>query len=121
MSFLSYIVTRQGKAPLTVAVPIEYELLANSSRKEMERNFCRDLKMTQGVTFSYQGGNITEYLDFGDYQAPLHYLPKGNTCAELSTVVYEVDGQYDIRVESSEKLYDLEFLAKVSRAIKACV
>ena len=84
-------------------------------------HFCRDLKMTQGVTFSYQGGNITEYLDFGDYQAPLHYLPKGNTCAELSTVVYEVDGQYDIRVESSEKLYDLEFLAKVSRAIKACV
>ena len=40
---------RQGKAPLTVAVPIEYELLANSSRKEMERNFCRDLKHYQPV------------------------------------------------------------------------
>ena len=38
---------RQGKAPLMVVVPIEYELLANSSRKEMERNFCRDLQHYQ--------------------------------------------------------------------------
>ncbi len=38
---------RQGKAPLIVVVPIEYELLANSCRKEMERNFCRDLQHYQ--------------------------------------------------------------------------
>ena len=84
-------------------------------------HFCRDLKMTQGVTFSYQGGNITEYLDLGEEKIPLTYLPKGNTCAELSCVIYEVDGQYDIRIESSEQLYDLDFLTKVSKAIKACV
>lgn len=83
-------------------------------------HFCRDLKMTQGVTFSYQGGNITEYLDLGEEKIPLTYLPKGNTCAELSCVIYEVDGQYDIRIESSEKLYDIDFLTKVSKAIKAC-
>ena len=35
---------RHDKAPLVVVVPIEYELLANSNRKEMEQNFCRDLQ-----------------------------------------------------------------------------
>ncbi len=41
-----YIVTwnRPSAEPLAVAVPIDYELLANSTRKEMERNFVRNLK-----------------------------------------------------------------------------
>lgn len=41
-----YIVTwnRPTAEPLSVAVPIDYELLANSTRKEMERNFARNLK-----------------------------------------------------------------------------
>ena len=36
--------TRDGQNQLAVAVPIDYELLANSTRKEMEQNFCRQLK-----------------------------------------------------------------------------
>ena len=41
-----YIVSwsRNAQELLSVAVPIDYELLANSSRREMEQNFCRDLK-----------------------------------------------------------------------------
>ena len=33
-----------SKEILSVAVPIDYELLANSSRREMEQNFCQGLK-----------------------------------------------------------------------------
>ncbi len=41
-----YIVTwpRVSESPLSVAIPIDYELLANSSRKEMELSFSRALK-----------------------------------------------------------------------------
>ena len=40
-----YIVTwkRISQEPLSVLIPIDYELLANSSRKEMEKNFTRGL------------------------------------------------------------------------------
>ena len=36
--------TRDNQNQLAVAVPIDYELLANSTRKEMEQNFCRQLQ-----------------------------------------------------------------------------
>jgi hypothetical protein len=39
--------TRDSQNPLMVVVPIEYELLANSTRKEMEQNFSRQLKQFQ--------------------------------------------------------------------------
>ena len=41
-----YIVSwfRDKANPLTIAIPINYELLANSTRKEMETNFARDLR-----------------------------------------------------------------------------
>ena len=41
-----YIVTwtRPKAKPLSVAIPINYELLANSTRKEMEQNFSRNLQ-----------------------------------------------------------------------------
>ena len=39
--------TRDSQDQLTVVVPIDYELLANSTRKEMEQNFCRQLKQFQ--------------------------------------------------------------------------
>lgn len=41
-----YIVTwnTASAKPLAIAIPIDYELLANSSRKEMERGFARALK-----------------------------------------------------------------------------
>ncbi len=44
-----YIVTwnRPSAEPLAVAVPIDYELLANSTRKEMEQSFVRNLKQFQ--------------------------------------------------------------------------
>ena len=39
--------TRDSQNQLAVAVPIDYELLANSTRKEMEQNFCRQLRQYQ--------------------------------------------------------------------------
>ena len=36
--------TRDARNLLTIVVPVDYELLANSSRKEMEQDFCRQLK-----------------------------------------------------------------------------
>lgn len=42
--------SRNAQEILSVAVPIDYELLSNSSRKEMEQNFCRDLKRYQPVS-----------------------------------------------------------------------
>lgn len=36
--------TQHGRKKVTVVFPINYELLANSTRKEMERDFVRDLR-----------------------------------------------------------------------------
>lgn len=40
----------QAQEILSVAIPIDYELLSNSSRKEMEQNFSRDLKCYKSVS-----------------------------------------------------------------------
>lgn len=40
----------QAQDILSVAIPIDYELLSNSSRKEMEQNFSRDLKRYKPVS-----------------------------------------------------------------------
>ena len=39
--------TRDNRSQLTVVVPIDYELLSNSTRKEMEQDFSRHLKQYQ--------------------------------------------------------------------------
>lgn len=84
-------------------------------------HFCRDLQMVPGVNFSFQSGSITEVLDFGDQQRPIVHLPKGKTGNDMTVIIYEVDGQYDIRVEASNTLYTKDYLQMVARAVKNCV
>lgn len=84
-------------------------------------HFCRDLQMVPGINFSFQSSSITEVLDFGDEQYPITHLPKGKTTGDMTVIIYEVDNQYDIRLEASDKLYTSEYLKMVARCIKNCV
>ncbi len=84
-------------------------------------HFCKDLQMLPGIDFSFQTGNITEVFDFGDEQYPIVHLPKGSTTSDMTVVIYETEGQYEIRVEASDALYSKEYLQMIARGIKNTV
>ena len=65
-----YVVTwsRYGKSNISVAIPIDYELLANSSRKEMEQIFISNLQKHHPATIS---GNIPLMPELSDINTTL--------------------------------------------------
>lgn len=87
-----------SKEILSVAVPIDYELLANSSRREMEQNFCQGLKQ-------YKPGKPQPLIVESDELESLHrdglLIKKGDSflMPEINNDIYF---RYEILRESAE-------------------
>ena len=84
-------------------------------------HFCRDLKMSGGVEFGFQGYNIQESVELEGEKVYAQQLDRGKSTSDLTCIIYLVDGQYDIRLSSSDALNSRESLTRLSRAIKATV
>ena len=81
-------------------------------------HFFRDLQINPGNNFAFQSGEITEELILDGVTYPGISWELVTTCGDLSLVVYERDGQYDLRLEASDRLYSLTFLQTMTRMIK---
>ena len=84
-------------------------------------HFCRDMKMSGGVEFGFQGYNIQESVELEGEKVYAQQLDRGKSTSDLTCIIYLVDGQYDIRLSSSDALNSRESLTRLSRAIKATV
>ena len=81
-------------------------------------HFFRDLQINPLNNFAFQSGEITEELILDGVTYPGISWELVTTCGDLSLVVYERDGQYDLRLEASDRLYSLTFLQTMTRMIK---
>ena len=81
-------------------------------------HFCRDMGVKPMVSFGFQGYAIQEYFELEGEQCIPVQLPKGMIDDDMSCVIYLCNGQYDIRMESSEALNGSETLRTVGNAIK---
>ena len=84
-------------------------------------HFCRDMKMSGGVEFGFQGYKIQESVELEGEKVYAQQLDRGKSTSDLTCIIYLVDGQYDIRLSSSDALNSREILTRLSRAIKATV
>ena len=82
-------------------------------------HFCQDLNIRPTISFSFQGGKITESMLLKGKYYPGYSLNPDSTDSDLFVVVYETDSLYDIRVEASDKLYNAEFLQSIAQTIKS--
>ena len=81
-------------------------------------HFCRDLQMKPGISFNFYSGGITEEIKLGEESYPCCRLDSNTTCSDLTFTVVERDGQYDLRAESSDRLYSPAFLRSMVHTIK---
>ncbi len=84
-------------------------------------HFCRDLKMTPSLEFSFQGFKIQEYIPFEHSRAAVVQIEKGKTRSDMSCVIYYINGDYEIRLTSSDAINSKEKLEVVGKAIKAAM
>ena len=84
-------------------------------------HFCRDMKMSGGIEFGFQGYKIQESVELEGEKVYAQQLDRGKSTSDLTCIIYLVDGQYDIRLSSSDALNSRESLTRLSRAIKATV
>ena len=81
-------------------------------------HFCRDLQMKPGISFNFYSGGITEEIKLGEESYPCCRLDSNTTCSDLTFTVVERDGQYDLRAESSDRLYSPGFLRTMVQTVK---
>ena len=82
-------------------------------------HFCQDLKLSGGVEFGFQGYAIQEYLELEGERAYAYQLDRGKSTSDLTCIIYLRNGQYDIRLSSSDALNTREDLKRLAKAIKA--
>ena len=81
-------------------------------------HFCRDLGVKPMVSFGFQGYAMQEYFELEGERCTSVQLPKGKIDDDMSCVIYLRNGQYDIRMESSDALNSKETLRTVADAVK---
>ena len=79
-------------------------------------HFCRDLGVKPMVSFGFQGYAMQEYFELEGERCTSVQLPKGKIDDDMSCVIYLRNGQYDIRMESSDALNSKETLRTVADA-----
>lgn len=84
-------------------------------------HFCRDLKMSGGVEFGFQGFKIQEYIELDGEKAFAHQIDRGKSTSDLTCIIYLRNGKYDIRLSSSDALNSSEDLQRMAKAIKSTV
>lgn len=94
--------TANGQAVIVVSFPIDYELLANSSRKEMEQNFIRDLK-------AYTESEPMNAIDYSAQMAPTDqpniFVVRGNTY-----IIDEINSHRYLTIGTKQKKRTLALL-----------
>ncbi|GEM_PF-1537857 len=120
----------KGKEEIEILVPVKYDFLTNTSRKELEHNFVRDLK-----AFKYDKRNSEMDLDVADlrvvkdladtlYMLPgKHYLLETITNAtywqQKDSVSYKpvVDVKYPVQTVANRMLVDDESIPETNLSI----
>ena len=84
-------------------------------------HFCSDLHQEAKVSFGFQGIAMQEYFDLeGEHCLPVQ-ISKGMIDDDMSCVIYLKEGDYEIRMESSDALNSADTLRMVANHIKALV
>ena len=121
-----YIVTweRPSNEPLSVLIPIDYELLANSSRKEMELNFARDLKR-------FKPAQPKPYIVEADELQSLHrdgllvmkgqsfLIPEINSDTYFKLEIVKEEGKTMIN-DNKNKVVDVTFEEELPFLLQSC-
>ena len=84
-------------------------------------HFCRDLEQIPKVSFTFQGFTMQEFSELEGEHCLAVQLPKGKINNDLSCIIYLHEGDYEIRIESSDALNSVKKLRQVADAIKICV
>ena len=84
-------------------------------------HFCQELGIKPGVSFGFQGFAMQEYFEVENERCSSVQLPKGKIDGDMSCVIYLREGQYDIRMESSDALNSKSTLRMVADAVKTAV
>ena len=81
-------------------------------------HFCQQLGIKPGVSFGFQGYDMQEYFELEGERCTSLQLPKGKIDGDMSCVIYQREGQYDIRMESSDALNSRFTIRMVADAVK---
>ncbi len=81
-------------------------------------HFCQQLGIKPGVSFGFQGYDMQEYFELDGQRCTSVQLPKGKIDGDLSCVIYQREGQYDIRMESSDALNSRFTIRMAADAVK---
>lgn len=81
-------------------------------------HFCQELGIKPGVSFGFQGFAMQEFVELDGCRCTSVQLPKGKMDGDMSCVIYQREGQYDIRMESSDAMNSAQSLRMVADAVK---
>ncbi len=84
-------------------------------------HFCRDLHQEPRISFGFQGVAMQEFFELEEERCKPVQISKGRIDDDMSCVIYLKDGDYEIRMESSDALNSEDTLYMVANCIKACV
>ena len=84
-------------------------------------HFCNEMHQEPKISFGFQGVAMQEYFDLeGEHCLPVQ-ISKGMIDDDMSCVIYLKEGDYDIRMESSDALNSADTLLMVANCVKATV
>lgn len=81
-------------------------------------HFCKDLNINPTISFGFQGDSLEEVTVIGGNKYQIYQPSNTQTDKDISCIVYVINNDYDIRIEASDGLYDVEFLSMLANAIK---
>ena len=83
--------------------------------------FCRDTQLQPTITFAYQGNQMVKEYTIGGERVSMQQLTCVRSAMDLTCFIYNYPQHYEIRMESSDALYDEDFLCHFAQALKVCV
>lgn len=84
-------------------------------------HLCRDLQIKPTITFGFQSDAIEETFTLDGERYPGRQLNHGDVCNDLNATIYIHDGNYEIRIDASAALYNVETLQMVATCMKTSV
>lgn len=84
-------------------------------------HFCRDMNQKVGVVFNYIGAIVSELLFLDGKKYSVNQLEHDLTVSDVGVSIYLADGEYEVRLDTSDKLHDANYIQTLANAVKNCV
>lgn len=84
-------------------------------------HFCKDIRLVPKISFGFQGESMQEVTVLGGKSYPIVQPSNGSTDKDITCVIYIINGDYDIRIEASDALYEKYYLQQFANSVRNVV